>query len=53
MVLIYLETPLGVPGNYGLEPLQDILYASNAASTACPAVHLTSDHGEIWMYVDE
>ena len=53
MIIIYLETPLGVTGNYGLYPLKDLLPSLTAASPDCPVVHLPSDFGEIWMSVDE
>ena len=53
MILIYLETPLGGPVNYALDTLQDIIPASTMTSSDCPVVHLPSDHGEIWMYVDQ
>ena len=53
MILIYLETPLGVPDNYGLYPLQDIFTDLTAESNYCPACHLPGDCGEIWVSVDE
>ena len=53
MILIYLETPPGVLGNYILDPLQDILPALTVASPDCPVVNLPSDRCEIWMSVDE
>ena len=53
MIFIYLETPLGVPGNYVLYPLQDIFPASTAASNDCPVVDLTGNCGEIWVFVDK
>ena len=47
MILIYLETSLGVPDKYGLQPLQYIFPASTAALPDCPVIHLPSDCGEI------
>ena len=45
MILIYLETPLGVPGNYVLHHPQDIFPASTAESPDCPVVHLPGGCG--------
>ena len=53
MILVYLETPLGVPVKYVLETLQDILRALTTASPDCPIVYLPSDCGEIWIFIDE
>ena len=53
MILIYLETPLGVPGNYVLLPLWYIFPASTTASPGCPIVRLPSDFGSIWISIDE
>ena len=53
MILIYLETPIGVPGECGLDPLQDILPSLTVASPDFPVVHLPSERGEIWISFDE
>ena len=53
MIFIYLETPLGVTGNYVLYPLWDIFPVLAAASNYCPVVHLPGDCGEICMSFDE
>ena len=52
MILIYLKTPIGVPGNYGLEPLQYTIPALTSAFPDCPVVRLPSDYGETWISVD-
>ena len=53
MILIYLDIPLGMPGHYGLELLQDISLTLTESLPSFPVVHLPSDCGEIWMSVDD
>ena len=53
MLLIYLGTPISVTGNYGLEPLQDLLPALTTALPDCPVVYLPIDRDETYMSVDE
>ena len=53
MIFIYLETPLDVPGNYGLYPLQGLFPAFSVASNDCPVFQLPGNCGEIWLSIDE
>ena len=53
MVLIYVETIIGVPRNCVLEPLLDLLLSLTTTSLDFPVFHLRIDRGEIWMSIDE